>query len=114
VRLPVVGPLHVDEQSEGMPQDLACSTPSAAALAAIDSASLQLQRVAERLFDVGVLARRLSASTDWQSASARVFFTVSGRLADDAVGLSSLARAVLADVAFARVRVSVENSWDCR
>lgn len=97
-----------------MPQDLTCSTPSAAALAAIDSASLQLQRVAYRLLDVGVLARRLSASTDWQSASARVFFTVSSRLADDAVGLGSLAHAVLADAAFARIRVSVESSWDCR
>jgi hypothetical protein len=103
-----------DDQSEGMPQDLACFTHSASALAAIDNASLQLQRVADRLFDIGVLARRLSASTDWQSPAARVFFSLSSRLADDATGLGAMAPTVLADVAFARIRAVVESSSDCR
>jgi hypothetical protein len=103
-----------DEQSEGMPQDLACFAPSASALAAIDHASRSLQQVADRLFDIGVIARRLSASTDWQSPAARVFFSLSNRLADDAGGLGPMAEAVLADVAFARIRAVVASAPECR
>lgn len=97
-----------------MPTDLTCVTPSPSSLAAIDNASHQLRRVAERLVTAGLLVRRLAAATDWQTPAARAFFTLAERLAADVTGLGPLADSVLSDIALARARVSVENPWDCR
>ncbi|GAA1955683.1 hypothetical protein [Microbacterium deminutum] len=97
-----------------MPTDLACLTPSPSTLSAIDNASRQLRRVAERLVDAGFLVRRLAAATDWQTPAARGFFTLAEHLASDIVGLGTLADGVLGEIALARARVSVENAWTCR
>jgi hypothetical protein len=98
-----------------MPTELACPTPpSPPALAAMDLAALQLRRVADRLTDAAAMARRLAAATDWQTPAARAFFAVAERLADDVLALGPVADAVRAEIALARARIAVANSWECR
>ncbi len=98
-----------------MPIDSACLTPpSPAALAAFDLAALHLRRVSERLTDAAAHARRLAASTDWQTPAARAFFALAERLAADVAALGLVADAVQGDILMARARAAVENAWDCR
>ena len=75
---------------------------------------MHLRRVAERLDLAAITVRRLAAATDWQTPSARAFFALAGRLAEDVGALGSLADAVMGEIALARVRATVESSWDCR
>ena len=98
-----------------MPSELACMTPpSASTIAAIDLAALHMRQVAERLADVAMSVRHLAAATDWQTPSARAFFTLAEHLAADVGALSPLADSVKGEIRLARVRAAVENSWDCR
>jgi hypothetical protein len=83
-------------------------------MAAFDLAAQHLRRVAERLDLVAISVRRLAAATDWQTPSARAFFALSRRLAEDVGALGALADSVLGEIALARVRAAVENSRDCR
>ena len=103
------------EHSEGMSLDFVCLTPSSAsALSTIDHASLQLRRVADRLTDAAVAVRRLAASTDWQTPAARAFFALAEHLAEEVVALAPLADAVRVEIALARARVVMQDTWDCR
>ncbi len=98
-----------------MPPDAACLTmPSPSALAAFDIAALRLHRVSERLSGAAATARRLAAATDWQTSSARDFFALAERLAEDVAALEPLADSVRAEILRARARVAVETSWECR
>jgi hypothetical protein len=98
-----------------MPTEIACLTPpSPAALAAMDLATLHLRRVADRLVDAAAMARRLAATTDWQTPAARAFFALAERLADDVVALGPAADGVRCEIALARQRLTIANSWDCR
>lgn len=102
-------------QGGGMPSDLArMSSPSAATMAALDLAAFHLQRVAERLDIVAATARRLAGSTDWQTPSARAFFALATRLAEDVGGLGSLCDTVMGQIALARIRAAAGQSWDSR
>ena len=98
-----------------MSTELACPIPpSPAAVAAMDLAALHLRRVADRLIDAAALARRLAASTDWQTPAARAFFALAEQLADDVGALGLVADAVRGEIALARTRITMANSWDCR
>jgi hypothetical protein len=94
--------------------DRTCFAPPAASVtAALDLAALHVQSVSERLSGVTATLRRLAAATDWQTPAARAFFELAERLAEDAAALGPLAAAVKAEIAHARVRAAVQNSWDC-
>lgn len=96
-----------------MPTDLERMTsPSASAMTMLDLARLQLQHVAERLFDAAMLARRLGAATDWQTPSARAFFSVAQRLVLDVSGLGPAAEMVMSEISYARTRMAMKNLWD--
>ena len=97
-----------------MPLDLCRTPPSTSAVWAIDSAAMQLRRVSERLGDAVVAVRRLAASTDWQTPSARAFFALAQHLADDIGGLAPLTDAVRAEMTLARARATLQDSWGCR
>ena len=98
-----------------MPTELACLIPpSPVALAAMDLAAFHLRRVSDRLVDAAALARRLAATTDWQTPAARAFFALAERLADDVLALGPVTESVRAEIALARTRLTIANSWDCR
>ncbi len=106
--------VRLGREGEGVPTDPTCMTSPPSTLAAMDNASHLLGRVAERLDEAGFLARRIAAATDWQTPSARAFFSLAEHLAQDVIGLGQLTDGVLGEIALARSRVCVENSWECR
>jgi hypothetical protein len=97
-----------------MPPETACLNPSSLALTALDSAAQQLRHIGHRIFETGTVARHAAAATDWQTPAARAFHSLAERLAQDVFAQSQILEAVLGEVALARARVSVENSWNCR
>lgn len=98
-----------------MSTDLTCLTPpSPSVLAALDLAALHVRRVSERLVDVAAAARRLAATTDWQTPAARAFFALAEHLAGEVAALGPVADAVRAEIAVARARAAFGGNGACR